>query len=152
MHFSNFFFLELRNKFNPFEGFLLSCDGHDESSLQYKCLSKSFVCFSVGLSTVFLIIFRICIHSTYEPFIEYIGNILFHSVARFFNFPSIKTLFAKKYIINISLPGQGCLHCNRDINSLSKDEGLMVEFPLAVQYVRKFTVAHPGISSVIAQS
>ena len=119
-----FFFLglsySLRNKFNPFEGFLLSCDGHDESDLYYKCLSKSFVCFSVGLSTVFLIIFRICIHSTYEPFIEYIRNILFHSVACFLNFPSIKMLFTKKDIVNISLPGQGCLHCNRDINGLSK--------------------------------
>lgn len=86
----------LRNNFNAFECFLLSCDWHDQSSLYCKFLFKSLAYFSVGLYTISLMIFGICIHAIYEIFTEYIGNTLLHSAACFKIFPSIKMLFPEK--------------------------------------------------------
>lgn len=108
------------NKFNLFEGFLFSCDQQDQSSLYGKCLFRSFVYFSIGLSAFPLMTLRIYIHSIYEAFIEYTGKILSHSVVCCLNFPSIKTFPEKEHHKYISLPKKGCLHCNREISGLSK--------------------------------
>lgn len=96
------------------------------------------VCCCVGMSLFSSVTFRICSHllkkniciDTYVHMLEISSLTLWH----FLTLLQSKCYFLRKHMINISLPEQSCLHCNRQINELSKDQksncGISITSPL----------------------